>query len=1107
MNKIFRLIWNDTFGTLVAVAEIVSSRGRGAGKRCRLRLPAMALLLSLWICVGTAAAGTLPTGGNIVAGSGAINSSGNTLTVTQDTQRMAADWTSFSIGQNNTVNFNQPSSSAVALNRVTGADASVIQGALNANGQVFLVNPNGVLFSSGAQVNVGGFVASTLDISNDDFMAGNYRFAGTSSNAIVNQGNITAHNGGSIALIAARIENSGTLTANGGNVLMGAGSKVTLDLGGPVKIEVEEAAIDALIEQGGAIRADGGLVYLTARAAGELTSTVINHTGITEAQSLATGENGEIYLMGDMEHGRIEVAGTLDASAPHGGDGGFVETSAAVVDIKPDLQVTTYAPEGKTGEWLIDPTNIEIVAGDGGSFIENVSTSSSIGADTLVSNLTNNNITVQTPAAGDDPGNITVSADLVWDTNTQLTLDAHNNINVNATIENTNATGGGVYFDAVNNRTAVQFNENGKVVIHNIEQLQWMNTALNGTYELGADIDALATSNWNPDGESYLGFTPIGTFAAHFTGTFDGLGHEITDLTINRPGTDYVGLLGWVNSGGTVKNIGLTDVFISGRHYVGGLIGYATQGSVTNSYVTGSVKGGGNQVGGLIGQFSGSSVTNSYATGSVEGKNFVGGLIGYNEGTIDTNYSTAVVQGSYATGGLVGYAKPGSITNSYATGLVEGGYATGGLIGYNEGTVANNFANGAVLGEEATGGLIGENSGGSIFYSFWDMHTSGINTSAGGTGKTTTEMHMPSTFSDWNEDDSLWTLTAGGESEAGYEVVLPYLTNVTREEDRMMSTLFAGGWGNGENPYTITDWNQLQNINAVAGEDFSFKLLNILNASTAGYDLQVNGGEALANDGKGWAPIGSWSNSVPYAGTFDGNDKKISGLIIDRPGEYDIGLFGTVVDTTISNLTLSDVDILGGYSVGSVVGLAGNNTHLENINVTDGAVAGTYDVGGLVGVMTESLRTIVDSHANVSVSGNAVVGGLVGSLYGSSIINSSASGSVNGLSREVGGLVGEARSGAQIIGSHATGDVASGAGEEADSRNFGGLVGLADDNVHIENSYATGNVVGGRYVGGLVGWMGASLKTIQRSYATGDVMGTEGVGGLVGFLDSSTISE
>ena len=97
---------------------------------------------------------------------------------------MAIDWQSFSIGKGNTVNFVQPSASAVALNRVLGSDVSVIQGALNANGQVFLINPNGVLFSPSAQVNVGSLVASTLSISNADFMAGNYRFEGSSSNAI-----------------------------------------------------------------------------------------------------------------------------------------------------------------------------------------------------------------------------------------------------------------------------------------------------------------------------------------------------------------------------------------------------------------------------------------------------------------------------------------------------------------------------------------------------------------------------------------------------------------------------------------------------------------------------------------------------------------------------------------------------------------------------------------------------------------------------------------------------------------------------------------------------------------------------------------------------------
>jgi len=327
----------------------------GSGKRFLLLVSA--LVLTLWTCPGFAMASDLPTGGNIVAGYGSIATNDKTLTVTQDSHKLIADWTSFSIGEDNTVNFLQPGRDAAALNRVLGDQVSEIRGALNANGKVFLVNPNGIVFGATAQVNVGGLVASTLNISNDDFLAGNYRFEGDSANAIVNHGNINA-DGGTIALIAARIMNDGTLTANSGNVLLGAGSKVLLDLGGPVKIEVEESAIDALIEQGGAIKADSGYVYLTAKAAGDLASTVINHTGITEAQTLATGENGEIFLMGDPELGNISAAGTLDASAPHGDGGGSVWVSGGEVEIAGLLDVASA--EGKGGLVVTEGDHITI---------------------------------------------------------------------------------------------------------------------------------------------------------------------------------------------------------------------------------------------------------------------------------------------------------------------------------------------------------------------------------------------------------------------------------------------------------------------------------------------------------------------------------------------------------------------------------------------------------------------------------------------------------------------------------------------------------------------------------------------------------------------------
>lgn len=295
---------------------------------------------STWM---TATLAELPTGGKVAVGNGTINQSGDVLTVHQYTDKLAINWKTFNIGINSTVNFVQPSADAIALNRVIGSDVSKIQGKLNANGNVFLINPNGILFTPTAQVNVGGILASTLNISNNNFMNGNFTFSGSSSNAIINQGNIVA-TGYGVVMIAAKITNHDTIVANnGGSVLIGAGSTVTLDLGGPVKLEVKKAAIDALIENGGAIKANGGLVYLTAKAANNLTTTVINNTGVIEAQTLSTGEKGEIHLIGDTVNDRIIVGGRLDVSAPDGGDDGSIAINAASVEYTDAGHITLSA--------------------------------------------------------------------------------------------------------------------------------------------------------------------------------------------------------------------------------------------------------------------------------------------------------------------------------------------------------------------------------------------------------------------------------------------------------------------------------------------------------------------------------------------------------------------------------------------------------------------------------------------------------------------------------------------------------------------------------------------------------------------------------------------
>ncbi len=240
----------------------------------------------------------VPQGGQIVGGSGRIETSGSGLTVFQTSPTLSTQWSSFSIGTANSVTFVQPSTSSVALNRVLGNDVSVIQGQLTANGQVFLLNPNGVLFTPTSQVNVGALVASTLDLADADFAAGRYHLSGGSTAAVVQQGSVRTAPGGTVALVAARVVNEGLIDAPQGQVLVGAGQEVVLDLGGPVQLRVEQGALDAQIANGGAIRAEGGVIHLSARAVDALSRSVINQRGLVEASSLSE-RGGRIVLEAD----------------------------------------------------------------------------------------------------------------------------------------------------------------------------------------------------------------------------------------------------------------------------------------------------------------------------------------------------------------------------------------------------------------------------------------------------------------------------------------------------------------------------------------------------------------------------------------------------------------------------------------------------------------------------------------------------------------------------------------------------------------------------------------------------------------------------------------
>ncbi|ECC3553958.1 filamentous hemagglutinin N-terminal domain-containing protein, partial [Salmonella enterica subsp. salamae] len=336
MNRIYKLKFDKRRNELVVVSEITSGVGKakatgsvegGKSRRRGVRAMALSLLSGMIMMAHPAAAANLPTGGQIVAGSGSIQTpSGNLMNIQQNSQNMVTNWNSFDIGKGNTVQFYQPNSSAVALNRVVGGGESQIMGNLRANGQVFLVNPNGVLFGKGASVSTSGFVASTRDIKNDDFMNRRYTFSGgqKAGAAIVNQGGLTTNPGGYIVLAADKVSNSGTIRTPGGKAVLAATERVTLQLdnGGLTSVQVTGDVVNALVENRGLVSARDGQVYLTAHGRDMLMNTVLNVSGVVEAGGMHR-QDGNIVLDGG-DSGVVHLSGTLQADNGSGRGGKVV---------------------------------------------------------------------------------------------------------------------------------------------------------------------------------------------------------------------------------------------------------------------------------------------------------------------------------------------------------------------------------------------------------------------------------------------------------------------------------------------------------------------------------------------------------------------------------------------------------------------------------------------------------------------------------------------------------------------------------------------------------------------------------------------------------------
>ena len=271
----------------------------------------------------------LPPNGNVVSGSVTFSNPNETsLQIEQSSNKAIIEYPNFSINNGEQVNFIQPDSSSIALNRVTGNDVSNIFGQLTANGQIFLVNPNGIVFSNNSQVDVGGLVATTLDINNSDFLSGNYSFSQLSEaqNFVINNGKIESIPNGYIALIATRVTNDGDIKSDNGNISLVSADKVQIQINGnQFAIQTDAASWNGIIENKKLLEADGGIILLEANTENKLNESIVNNDGIIKANRIEN-QGGEIWLKGNSE-GDIYQRGTITSEGVNG-QGGQVNITA-----------------------------------------------------------------------------------------------------------------------------------------------------------------------------------------------------------------------------------------------------------------------------------------------------------------------------------------------------------------------------------------------------------------------------------------------------------------------------------------------------------------------------------------------------------------------------------------------------------------------------------------------------------------------------------------------------------------------------------------------------------------------------------------------------------
>ncbi|MBB6489313.1 YDG domain-containing protein [Rhizobium lusitanum] len=1059
----------------------------------------VALLASTALVHSTAVlAQSLPSGGQVAAGSATIGSpSAGALTINQTSGSAVVNWQSFDVGKGNRVTFVQPDANSAILNRVTGQTTSTISGQINANGQVYLINPNGIAITNSGTVKAGAFVASTLGISDDDFMTGKRTFTGNGASApVTNAGTITINRGGYMALIGGTVANSGVITVPMGKAALGSGEQATLDLSGDgflqVAVPTKAKGSGALVDNSGKISARGGTVQLTAAAARDMARQAVNMSGTIEAKGVS-GRSGDIVLSGG--DGEVAVTGKIDASSKHG-TGGKVQVTGRKIT----LANAKINASGKTGGGTVNIggnrqgkgplQHAETLTVDANTVIHADAVTTGHGGNVVLwsDDLTRfaGTITAKGGAVSGNGGEVEVSgkAKLSYTGLTDLTA-AHGSFG-NLLLDPYNVT-----ISTATDSNSSGFTATGNDSIINVNTLTNALASANVTVTTGSSSDAT-----NPQAGIITVAAPINwsalttlTLAAasdiNINSAITANGGLIVSSggTISAPAAVNVGAFvlaagNWVQNSGTLPAFSAKDFRITdGTSFLrvtGGDGTSATPYTVADVY---GLQGIGSRGANLAANWilandidaSGTAIWNDGAgfvpigddytpfRGTFDGNGHT--ISGVTVSLAERQSDNSHYPGSPTSAGLFGGILGGSISNvGLVGGSISGGYA-GALAGVSVNTIINGYAIGVTVRASAgpAGGLVGINEG-TITNSYATGSVSGVNSSVGGlVGSNHSQGSITNSYASGSVSGtgslggltgdnygtittSFWDMDTTGQSSAcgscgGIVSATGLTTAQARDSSRYAGLDFANTW------YQAGDMRPILRSEAAAnGVITNLHQLALIGANLNGNYTLANNIDASETSGTNASGIWSTNGWVPLGdmmnAAFNGN---FNGN-----------------NHTISALTVSGNDFVGLFGVSR--GL------ISNVGLVGGSVRGVnLYVGALVGYNSGSIS---NSYSTATVSGGGLVGGLVGRNNFGSISNSYASGTVSG-SQEVGGLVGENYSGS------------------------------------ISNSYASGAVSGGfQIVGGLVGYDQGG--TISNAYATGLVGGSSNVGGLVGATNSGS---